>query len=60
MAHAGFMRDIRNYGVHPRHESQPFEAHFTEEASAFIILASRHHLVRLREAVAKALEVRKD
>jgi hypothetical protein len=54
------MRDIRNYGVHPRHESQPFEAHFTEEASAFIILASRHHLVRLREAVAKALEVRKD
>jgi hypothetical protein len=54
--HAGFMREIRNYGVHPRSATEPIESHFTEEAAAFIILATRHYLVLLRDARGQTLE----
>lgn len=48
LAHAGFMRDVRNYGIHPRPaEREQLERYFTEETCAYLILTSYHHLRRL-------------
>lgn len=50
LAHAAFMRDLRNYGVHPRAtETEELERFFTEEACAYLIMTSYHHLRRLGE-----------
>jgi hypothetical protein len=50
LAHAGFMRDMRNYGIHPRPaEREQLERYFTEETCAYLILTSYHHLRRLGE-----------
>lgn len=55
-AHAGVMREIRNYGVHPRSmASSDLEEFFTENASGQLLARSRFYLLRLQEMTTKAL-----
>ena len=56
VSHGSFLRDLRNYGVHPRGErSDDLEALFTEEACGLLIMSTRRYLLRLQEAVQRAL-----
>lgn len=51
-AHAGLLRALRNYGVHPRGEPSEQEEHaFTEEAAGLLILESHRYLARLANRV---------
>lgn len=55
-AHAGVMREIRNYGVHPRSTtSSDLEDYFTENASGQLLARSRFYLLRLQEMTTKAV-----
>ncbi|MGI5127474.1 hypothetical protein ACQEVB_11750 [Pseudonocardia sp. CA-107938] len=48
-AHAAHLRDLRNYGLHPRDdEDADMEAAFTEFGCALLLMESRRYLVRLR------------
>ena len=52
-AHAAYLRDLRNYGVHPREAiNTSREVAFTESASMCLILQTHRYLERLAEAVA--------
>ena len=56
-AHAGVLREIRNYGVHPRGTSSTdLEDYFTESASGQLLARSRFYLLRLQEMTTKALD----
>ena len=56
-AHAGVMREIRNYGVHPRGTtSTDLEDYFTENASGQLLARSRFYLLRLQDMTTKAVE----
>lgn len=47
-AHASYLRDIRNYGIHAGgEEEESLEHAFTESATALIVLETQRHLVRL-------------
>jgi hypothetical protein len=49
---ATLMRDLRNYGVHPRAiEDESLERHFTEETGGLLILNVRSYLARLIKSV---------
>lgn len=55
-ATAGRLRDLRNYGVHPRsaeHDSQ--ERFFTEHGSGLLLLDAQRYLTQLAAAVEAAL-----
>lgn len=55
-AHAGVMREIRNYGVHPRStRSSDLEEFFTESSSGQLLARTRFYLLRLQEMTAKAV-----
>ncbi len=48
VAHTGVMRAVRNYGVHPRTDSDPaLEHHFTEHGAGLLLMQSRLYLLRL-------------
>lgn len=50
-AHASYLRDIRNYGIHAGGvEDESLEHAFSESASAIIVLETQRHLVRLLAA----------
>lgn len=50
-AQAVYLRDLRNYAVHPRSgNDQQLEAHFTEVGSLVLLLMTRRYLERLRDA----------
>lgn len=54
-AHAGVLREIRNYGVHPRSTgSTDLEDYFTDNASGLLLARSRFYLLRLQEMTTKA------
>lgn len=56
-AHAAFLRDLRNYGVHPRsHADAAREPAFSESAIAVLILQTQRYLVRLASALNTLLE----
>lgn len=48
LGHAGLVRDLRNYGVHPRDvEDASIDALFGEEATGLLVLNTHRHLVTL-------------
>lgn len=49
--HAIYLRDLRNYGVHPQGaEARDLEAHFTEAAVGLLFLESHRYFTRLAAA----------
>lgn len=56
LAHAAVLRDLRNYGVHPRSVRDDLERYFSEDTCALLIMETHHHLTTLGGAVDKALE----
>lgn len=53
--HAAYLRDLRNYGLHPRATSDDDrELAFTEQGSALLLMESRRYFARLREVVVAA------
>lgn len=51
LAHGSYLRDLRNYGVHPAADQDPGQAHaFTELGAAVLVMATHRYLARLREA----------
>jgi hypothetical protein len=63
LAHAGILREIRNYGVHPREIRDDLERYFSEEACGLLLFETHHYLTALagaaEEAVSDALEAAK-
>ena len=56
-AHAAYLRDLRNYGVHPRDlASSIHEAVFTEPSLAVLIMQTHRYLGRLGVTVAVLLQ----
>jgi hypothetical protein len=56
LAHASLMREIRNYGVHPRTSETPrLEDHFSEDTCGMLVLATHRHLRLLAEVVEAAV-----
>jgi hypothetical protein len=52
---ARLMRDIRNYGVHPRHLSDgDIEIYFEEDKCGLLFLEAHRHLKRLAQTTAQA------
>jgi hypothetical protein len=50
-AHAAFLRDLRNYGVHPRQDQDPGqEQAFTEVGCLLLVMQTHRYLARLRDA----------
>lgn len=50
-SHAAYLRDLRNYGVHPRQDQDPGqEQAFTETGCLLLIMQVHRYLVRLVEA----------
>lgn len=55
-SHAGVMRALRNYGVHPRARTSPeLEEHFNEVAAGLVVTRSRFYLLRLQEMTSRAV-----
>jgi hypothetical protein len=55
-AHVGLLRQLRNYGVHPRAEDDShLERYFTDPAAAVLVMQTHGYLVRLADAVAARL-----
>lgn len=53
--HAGYLRDLRNYGAHPRDDSdQDREVAFTETGSALLAMQSRRYFARLHDVAIAA------
>jgi hypothetical protein len=51
LAHASYLRDLRNYGVHPAADQDPGQAHaLTEVGCTVLVMATHRYLARLREA----------
>lgn len=51
VAHASYLRDLRNYGVHPVADQDPGQADaFTETGCLLLVLQTHRYLARLREA----------
>ena len=49
------MRDIRNYGVHPRQVADgDIEVYFTEDKCGLLFLEAHRHLKHLAEITAQA------
>lgn len=57
--HAGLMRRIRNYGVHPREDAdEGLEVYFQEDRCGLLVLEAHRHLRRLGELVAQRVATR--
>jgi hypothetical protein len=51
VSHASYLRDLRNYGVHPYADEDPGQSHaFTETGCLLLVIESHRYLARLREA----------
>lgn len=54
LAHAAVLRDIRNFGVHPRENpSEDLSGYLTEEACALLILNTHRYLQKLASTAAR-------
>jgi hypothetical protein len=52
-AHAAYLRDLRNYGLHPRGTDDPTREHaFTETGCMNVLMTTHRYLHRLQDAVA--------
>ena len=59
LSFAVFIRDIRNYGVHPRENGDPqVESYFSEHDCGLLLMQVRSHLQKLASAVTDAVEKR--
>jgi hypothetical protein len=57
-SHAAYLRDLRNYGLHPRSSaSSDLEEHFTEHAGALLFMNSHRYFKRLAAVAAEAPQV---
>lgn len=56
-SHAGYLRDLRNYGVHPKgaDPAASQEHAFTEEGCALLLLSTHRYLERLAALVAEVV-----
>jgi len=53
--HAAYLRDLRNYGVHPRGEIDPGQEHaFTETGCLIVLMETHRYLARLYAAAQEA------
>jgi hypothetical protein len=53
-SHAAYLRDLRNYGLHPRSGvSSDLEHHFTEHAAALLFMNSHRYFKRLAAIAAE-------
>jgi len=53
--HAAYLRDLRNYGVHPRGEIDPGQEHaFTEAGCLLVLMETHRYLARLYAAAQAA------
>lgn len=52
----GLLREIRNYGVHPREDRGAVEVYLVEEACGRLILTAHRHLRLLQQATLEALD----
>lgn len=51
VSHASYLRDLRNYGVHPHADQDPGQSHaFTETGCLLLVIETHRYLARLREA----------
>lgn len=51
LAHGSYLRDLRNYGVHPTADQDPGQMHaFTELGCTVLVMETHRYLARLREA----------
>ena len=51
VSHASYLRDLRNYGVHPQADQDVGQSHaFTETGCLVLVIESHRYLARLREA----------
>jgi hypothetical protein len=54
-AHAEYLRDLRNYGVHPVEQHAPSQEHaFTEVGALLLVYTTHHYLTRLFECAEAA------
>jgi hypothetical protein len=52
LAHAAYLRDLRNYGVHPAEDRDPGREHAFTEAGCLLLLMQKHrYLARMSEVV---------
>jgi hypothetical protein len=58
-AFASFLRDLRNYGVHPAMERDDLERFFSEEECGLLVLRIHHYLVNVGEMVGQAISHRR-
>ena len=59
--HAAYLRDLRNYGVHPRGESSTSLEHaFSEHGAGLLLMGTHRYLVRLAEATEAALRAQEE
>lgn len=55
--HAAYLRDLRNYGIHPRGDSSASQEHaFSEHGAGLLLLQTHRHLVRLAQSTTLATE----
>ncbi len=60
-SHGAYLRDLRNYGVHPRSGSDDGIEHaFTDHGAGLILMNTHRYLTRLAGALAKVGEARAD
>lgn len=51
LAHASYLRDLRNCGIHPAADHDPGQSHaLTELGCTVLVMATHRYLPRLREA----------
>jgi len=56
-AHAAYLRDLRNYGIHPRGSiDSAQEPAFTAAATSVLLLQTHRYLVRLADAIATVID----
>jgi uncharacterized membrane protein (UPF0136 family) len=58
IVHAALLREIRNYGVHPRPEAGDIERYFTEEECGLLFLTTADYLKRLSSVLVELLTAR--
>lgn len=57
MSHAALLRELRNYGIHPKlATNQRLERYLDEATSGLLILTTHHHLIGLADSTAAVLE----
>jgi len=60
LSQAALLRELRNYGVHPRAAARDgLERYFSEPACGLLLLTTARHLTRLAEAVQRVVAAKR-